>query len=209
VTLEHGLDMSEAIVSERLRLFVAVSIPEEIKREMGRAQAELRQALPADAMRWTRPEQFHLTLKFLGKVEANQIETLAARLEAACLGFVPIRLRAEQIGFFPARGRPRVVWVAVRDEQGELTRLHQDIEKASRAFTDEEPEGNFTGHATIGRARNIRREDLELLARFAGKMRERVFGEWIADGVELMRSELSAEGARHTAVRNIPFGNLP
>src|SRR5262245_11838999 len=48
------------------RLFIALPIPESIRREIAGIQDELRKALSEQAVRWTRPEQFHLTLRFFG-----------------------------------------------------------------------------------------------------------------------------------------------
>ena len=69
------------VVGAQYRLFVAVMVPEEVKAEIERAQAELRRALPEARVTWTRPEQFHLTLKFLAHVEAQRVGEL---VEAAC-----------------------------------------------------------------------------------------------------------------------------
>ena len=98
------------------RLFIAVTIPEEIKAKIEEAQAELRRALPAHGVRWTRREQFHLTLRFLGDVDAARVEPLGEAIRAVCRGFGPLHLRAERVGFFPDLRYPRVVWVGVQDQ---------------------------------------------------------------------------------------------
>ena len=56
--------------SEQYRLFVAVAVPDDVKAKMEAAQADLRRVLPDRNVRWARREQFHLTLRFLGDVEA-------------------------------------------------------------------------------------------------------------------------------------------
>src|ERR1035441_6027074 len=95
---------------ERFRLFIAVTIPEEVKAKIAEAQAELRRALPERSVRWTKREQFHLTLRFLGNVDALRVEALEETLRAACRGFSPLPVRAPGAGVFPAprlsRGAP-------------------------------------------------------------------------------------------------------
>ena len=68
----------------------------------------------AGAIRWTRPDQFHLTLRFLGEVPAHRLKDLKQSVEAVCLGRRPIPLRAKGLGLFPGNRSPRVVgeWTA-------------------------------------------------------------------------------------------------
>src|ERR1035437_9263389 len=134
--------------SERFRLFIAVTIPKPVKAKMEEAQAELRRALPERAVRWTRREQFHLTLKFLGDVDAAQVEALGEAIRATCRGFGALHLRAERVGFFPDLRYPRVVWVGVQDQAEQLPLLQAAVDLAAREYTTEEKEAQFTGHVT-------------------------------------------------------------
>ena len=79
------------------------------------------------------------------------------------------------------------------------------MEEATLGFTIEKPEQNFTGHVTLGRAKDIRRQDADALARLGAAMAERFFGQWRADKIEIIRSELSSMGARYTTVATIPL----
>lgn len=190
---------------ERFRLFIAVTIPEEVKAKIAEAQSELRRALPERSVRWTKREQFHLTLRFLGNVDAPRVEALEEALRAACRGFSALRLSARGIGFFPDLRFPRVAWVRVSDQANQLARLQQAVEVSTREFTPEEPGEAFTGHVTLARIKRIRRPEAEALGKTAAGMAERRFGEWTAYKVELMRSELSPKGALHTSLAAIPL----
>ena len=106
--------MSDALPPETLRLFIALTVPEDVKTEIEKAQAALRRALPEGRVRWTKREQLHLTLKFLGNVDAQRFEPLVDAMRGACQGFGALELRAEGIGFFPDLRLPRVVWAGVR-----------------------------------------------------------------------------------------------
>jgi RNA 2',3'-cyclic 3'-phosphodiesterase len=195
--------------SERFRLFIAVAIPEAVKAKMEEAQAELRRALPEHGIRWTRREQFHLTLKFLGDVEAARIEELSEAIRAACRGFGVLRLRAERVGFFPERGYPRVVWTGVQDEGEKLPGLQRAVDAASQGFTTEAKEERFSGHVTLARIKAIRRPEAEALSKAAAAMADRVFGQWPAGQVELVRSVLSPQGASHSTLAAIALADLP
>jgi 2'-5' RNA ligase len=182
------------------RLFIAISLPEVIKDEIETAQGELRRALPGDDLRWTKREQFHLTLKFLGNVSVNRTEALIRSVQEACENHPAMRLCAGRIGFFPHLRSPRVIWAWVHDREDLLPKLQSAIELAVRDFTTGAAEEKFTGHVTLGRAKNIGRPQAEILAKLAGGMSERFFGEWTASKIEIIRSQLSSDGARYATL---------
>ena len=218
---------------ERWRLFIAITAPEAVKAELERAQAELRRALPDARIAWTRREQFHLTLKFLGDVPAERAESLADALRAVGRGFGALDLCAEGVGCFPDLRFPRVLWAGVGEEQaplppaeavapsdssdgselserpdpseGRLARLQRAIEAAAAEFTLEKGQERFSGHVTLARIKSLRRPEAQTLARLAQGMARRSFGQWRAESVELMRSELSSQGARHTLLACLPL----
>jgi 2'-5' RNA ligase len=187
------------------RLFVAISPPEIVKDEIEKAQRELREGLPGNVVRWTRREQFHLTLNFLGNVAEARVAELIGALREVCRPFAALRLRAERIGFFPDTRVPRVVWAWVHDDKDILPRLQEAIAARVTSFTDERAEKKFTGHVTLGRIQNFRRPQAEVLAKLAFGMAERFFGEWLASHVELIRSELSSGGSRYTTLATFPI----
>src|SRR5262245_31263727 len=109
--------MPDTIVPKPFRLFIAISLPKTVKAEIEKGQEELRRALTGDAVRWTKREQFHLALRFLGTVDSTRLSALADALRNASREFSPLQLRAERIGFFPDARFPRVVWIWVHDEK--------------------------------------------------------------------------------------------
>ncbi len=148
-------------------------------------------------VRWARPEQMHLTLKFLGDVGGGQVEQVRAVVGQALAGLESFELRAERCGCFPPRGKARVVWCGVADSSGVLLSCARrlDEELATVGFAREERA--YSPHLTLGRVR----EDSS-----NGKLRsavEQVGVVSVVQGVEkvvLMSSELRPKGARHTVV---------
>ncbi|MDB6121383.1 MAG: 2-5 ligase [Pedosphaera sp.] len=191
---------------EVVRLFIALPVPAAVKEELQRLQAELRRKLPSDCVRWTRPEQSHLTLRFLGNVAVDQVEELSAAVRAVCNNFAPLQLRAERIGFFPQIRFPRVIWAWVHDDREQLRLLQTALQEATASFTREKAEKDFTGHLTIGRTQSMKSAQARILGDLAQEMVDRVFGEWTADTVEIIRSELSSSGSRYFRVAEIPLG---
>lgn len=204
-----GLKLEDGNASHHvLRLFVAISVPENVKDEIEKAQKELRAALPGKFVRWTKRERFHLTLKFLGSVAESHLAGLIEALRVACLDFTMLRLRAERIGFFPDMQFPRVVWTGVQDGEDTLPQLQQAVETAVKNFTLEKPGQKFAGHVTLGRIQSIKRPQAEILAKQALSMADKFFGEWAAEKIELIRSELLPGGSRYTTLAAIPLSKV-
>ena len=78
------------------RVFIALPIPGPVKDEIVRVQDELRNLLPRRCVRFTKREQFHLTLRFLGNVKSQRVEGLINEIRAACREFSVLKLRAER-----------------------------------------------------------------------------------------------------------------
>jgi len=183
---------------EKFRLFVAIPMPETVRNEITGIQHEMRQLVSRDAVRWTKPEQFHLTLRFLGDVPVERVSALQEAVNAVCLGSSALPLRAQGVGFFPNARSPRVIWAGVNDGEGRLVDLQKKIEGAVQPFTQEPGTERFAGHVTVGRVKFLKRPEIEKLAAHAQAVQDRLFGEWTANEVELIRSDLLPAGACHT-----------
>jgi 2'-5' RNA ligase len=203
--------MPELVPTSHLRIFIALTVPDRVKTEMAKVQTELREALSRigkDRARWTKVEQLHLTLKFLGNVEAARIDDLVAAVRGACRSFASLRMRAGGIGCFPNLRAPRAVWAGVRDLDEKLPELQRAVAEAARACTLEAEPETFAGHVTLCRLKGVRSQEAEVLAVMAERMAGGCFGESTADKVEVMRSELSSQGAQHRYLATIPLGQV-
>lgn len=183
-----------------LRLFIALPVPAEVREEIGRAQGRLRREAPRGAVRWTRPEQFHVTLKFLGDFPSAQLEALKQAVSGACAGVAPMALAARGIGFFPNASKPRVLWAGASDSEGRLAELHRRIHAAVLPFAPADSSERFSSHITLGRFKPGRYGSLERFLECAEVLRSKTFGEWRADEVEIVRSILTPDGAEHASV---------
>ncbi len=188
-----------------LRLFIALAVPPDVRQEIGRAQGQLRRNSPPGAIRWTRPEQFHVTLKFLGDVPSAQVAALEAAVAKVCVGFKVMKLSAHGIGFFPGAQPPRVLWAGVDDLSGQLAELHWQMDAAVRPFAPAERLERFTGHITLGRFKPGHHAATPNLLARATVLRDRHFGDWQAGAAEIVRSELTAAGVMHAPLALCPL----
>ena len=159
--------------TEQLRLFVAIPFPDAVREEMLRVQHELQPLVPRDVVRWTKPEQFHLTLRFLGDVSSDRVAALQESVRAVCSGAPALHLRAQGVGFFPNARSPRVIWVGVNDGENRLVDLQKKIEAAVQPFTAEQGAERFAGHVTLGRFKQSKRLEIKELTARAEAMKDR------------------------------------
>jgi len=183
-----------------MRLFVALPVPANIRTQIAKFGRELDTQMPADAVRWTPEGQIHLTLKFLGKVDATALAELQQALGSATQGIGKIELQARSLGAFPSLRNPRVVWIGLEGDVKSLLRLQQQVSEATTPWCEKEENRKFSPHLTIGRLREPQsRAQRKISAALQAKQSPR-FGNWQAEEIHLMRSQLSPHGATHTAV---------
>lgn len=200
--------MTNESVDERLRLFVAITVPGAIREEMLRVQRELQPLAPRGVIRWAKPEQFHLTLRFLGDVASNRVTDLQESVRTACASTPVLPLRALGVGFFPHARSPRVIWAGVNDDENRLAELQKKIEDAVRPFTTERGNEHFAGHVTLGRFKQFKWLEIMELTASAEVLKDRAFGEWTTQEIDLIRSELSPTGARHSKFAAFQLGQI-
>jgi len=192
--------------SKAVRAFVAIRIPEAVLAKLTDVQREMKSLLPPRSTAWTKPDNMHLTLRFLGNVAPTSIPELEKRLRMALTGFGKLDLLCERLGCFPDLRYPRVVWAWVHDANGRLQALHRCIDEAVGEFAEQPAEARFVGHVTLARPKQIKRPEAEGLARFVEAAVNRSFGNWSAGEVVLIRSELSAEGSKYHDLASVAVG---
>jgi 2'-5' RNA ligase len=187
-----------------LRLFFAVELPLEIREAAADHAARLRREFPAARASWPRPEGLHLTLKFLGEVEAVRLDALHHAAATAATALAPFVLTVEGAGTFPARGAARVLWLGVRDEDGQLSRLQFRLDKECACAGFPRESKPFRPHLTLARLRAP--GGAETAALSEGHRRE-PFGPhaFQVSSLALVRSELGPGGSRYTPLQYHPF----
>ena len=134
-----------------MRLFIAVTPPPEVRRAALEAVEAAREL--GGAIRWTKQENVHLTLKFLGEVPDDTLEVLRDALREACSAHAPFDARLRGLGAFPTPRRARVVWAGVDEGAEEMTALAASVESALEPLGFRTEGRPYVPHATLGRAR--------------------------------------------------------
>ncbi|MDQ6741286.1 MAG: RNA 2',3'-cyclic phosphodiesterase [Candidatus Dormibacteraeota bacterium] len=135
---------------DRVRAFLALTLPEEQRRVLAAHVEECARRAPGH--RWVPPANLHLTLRFLGSLERSRLERLRQGLRSVRLAAFELGLDGR--GSFGPRAAPRVVWLGVGAGREHCAALAESVEEACAAVGLESEARPFRAHVTLARARS-------------------------------------------------------
>jgi 2'-5' RNA ligase len=156
----------------------------------------------APEVAWVARDNVHLTLKFLGAVEAARLEAVAGALAAAAARAAPFDLGLDGLGGFPSSRRPRVIWAGLGEGVAATAALAREVDVALAGLGFPREPREFSAHVTLGRVR-VPRSNRPLADALTGSGE---LGRQRVEHVVLMRSDLSPRGARYTELVAAPLG---
>lgn len=155
----------------------------------------------AKSAHWARPERMHVTLKFIGHVEANRLDAIRAAL-ATVRSNAPVAMEIRGVGFFPDECRPRVLWCGI-EASANLAPLASEVERALEPLAIPREERKFTPHLTLARLKDSC--GIEKLVRAAEEMKSRVFGSARETEFHLFESVTKPSGAEYRKIESYAF----
>lgn len=176
------------------RLFIALTLPAAVRDFL----AALAQPLPG--VSWTRHEQLHLTLRFLGDVPVEEVEPMLARL--AGVQVVPFILPVETVGTFPPNRPPRVLWIGVGSGHPRLFQLRQRIDDALLAAGLQLDVRTFHPHVTLARCTE---NAAAAVGHWLHARRDLAAPPFRVEAFDVYASDLRPGGAIHTLLRSFPM----
>ncbi|MFQ5455127.1 MAG: RNA 2',3'-cyclic phosphodiesterase [Nitrospirota bacterium] len=188
---------------DKIRSFIAIDIKESIRVEIGNIQKRIKE-IEGLQIRWVRPDGIHLTLKFMGDIAFSDIDRIKELLNRSVSGFSPLFIKIKGIGIFPDMRRPRVIWMGIEGDRKELIRLQNRVEKGLSDMGYPEEKRRFTPHLTIGRIKSVSSSHIKG-PQFNDIIEELKYveaGEFQANSVTLLKSELKPSGAVYTKLGN-------
>lgn len=186
-------------MGEKIRTFIAIGLPEFVLQAIAKTQETLRGS--GLDIRWVRREGIHLTLKFLGDIDRDDVGKIQAAMEEAAKGISPFTLTGDGVGVFPDFRRPRVIWAGISGDVQALFALQSALESQLKGLGFPKEKRHFKGHLTMGRVkdrvdRTKLQESLEGLARFET-------GSFTVKSVVLFQSTLRPQGAVYTRLAEV------
>jgi len=178
-----------------VRLFVAIELTDEVRDALQEVQKALGRA--ADGVRWVRPEQLHMTVKFLGETPDGEVPRVAEAVARSAARSRVFEMQLTECGCFPPRGLVRIVWVGTHEESGALQECVEAVEEEMDGIGFPKESRAFSAHLTIGRAKEGRSTDGVRLAVERGMVKpvRQSVGE-----LTLMSSVLSPKGPSYSVV---------
>jgi 2'-5' RNA ligase len=189
--------------NDSIRSFIAIHLPPIVKNKISTYIENLKKI--SDDVRWIKAENIHLTLKFLGEIEAKRVDLVKKNLYSLSDQFSPFYLKISDSGCFPGKKRPRVFWLGM--EQGKenpLFSIHRWIEEQLLKLAFEKEKRRFSPHLTLGRVRTKQPVDFADLFIFL-EQNPFIPVEFQVDEIFLMQSFLKPTGAEYRNIENYPL----
>jgi len=190
-------------MSQTVRTFVAIETPPELQAAVGGLIERLSSA-GAD-VRWVKPHNVHLTLKFLGDVALTDTARICQAVARAANEVQPFEVDVAGAGAFPNLARPRTVWLGVGDPAGALGALHKQVERRLEKLGFRRESRAFRAHLTLGRVRRAGPE-LAALARRLREHAEVALGRLAVGELVVFSSHLASEGPTYSPLGRASLG---
>ncbi len=136
----------------RIRTFIAIELSSEMQSKLAAVQQMLKKS--EAQVKWVRPENIHLTLKFLGYVSESQLKDVFEAVNKSIKQIAPFPLSFFGLGAFPNLNNPRVVWVGVNEGREILSRINRKLEGFLKGNGFPAEERKYFSHLTLGRVKS-------------------------------------------------------
>lgn len=183
-----------------MRAFVAINLPEADRQRLYDTLAPVRSA--GAPVRWTPPESLHLTLKFLGSIDAGTTHVVERILLDVVSRHATFDVDIAGLGAFPGLSRPRVWWVGVNDAP-RLLALQDELDRALEQAGFAREQRPYSPHVTVGRTK----ERARIGAVAGAAIQSFDYRAHVpVRTIDLMESRLSPRGARYERMLAVPLG---
>lgn len=176
-----------------MRAFIAIELPQTVKDYLARVQTKLKTA-NAD-VKWVNPPNIHLTLKFLGEIDEQQLVQITQILENIARNTPQFSIHLASFGAFPSIKSVRVIWAGIDKGDLKVRQIAENLEKEIEKTGTSNEEGSFSSHITIGRTRSSQnRNKLSQMLENLASERTNFPAELVAEKITLFKSTLTPKG---------------
>jgi len=176
-----------------IRTFVAVCLDAELRSGISVIQERVKKLAPN--VKWVAPDNFHVTMKFLGNVRRDRLSVVQAAMDEVAGSLAAFDLTVSGMGVFPTPRRPRVIWVGVEEGRDQLVALAKAVEDRLVRAGFEKEEKPFRSHITIGRVKESK--PVEGLVEGLGEIESGGVGVQRVDSITVMESVLRPGGPEY------------
>jgi len=185
----------------RHRIFIAINLPEDIKKRL----ADYRLKWPELPCRWTKRENLHITLIFLGYLNDEEILDIIKTTQEVASQSSSFSINLNRIIYGPPKKPPRMVW-AEGEKSQELANLQNDLENAlaSSETSINENSGEirpYSPHITLGRIKTWEFRQVEKEER--PEISEEISLIFPVESIEVMKSQLKRTGPEYAILESV------
>lgn len=187
---------------DKLRTFIAIELPAEIKNDLQSIQAFF-QNNRCDYVKWVDVPNLHLTLKFLGDIERWQIDPICSAIETAAINVRPFSLHIQEVGAFPNLDRPNILWAGLQGDLKTLSSWQKAIEEYLKPLGFPAESRPFSPHLTLGRLRETATLlERQSLGRQLAAIHPKTGTVMTVSSLNLVHSQLTIKGPIYTILRS-------
>ena len=181
-----------------LRIFFAVALQPSLRQSLIQQQLSLRGKLPAAS--WIAPQALHITLKFLGNIPDEDVESIRKAVSFELKDVGTILLSLGGVGVFPSREAPRIVWAGVASGEEKLRLLAHQLDRSLGALGYPMEERPFHPHVTLARVKRDQRSFGKALNTMGILDTNMNFGTQEVNTITLFKSDLTSSGSVYTVL---------
>jgi RNA 2',3'-cyclic 3'-phosphodiesterase len=186
-------------MAQLIRTFIAIELNDPLHQSLDKVEEELKRERAARLVRWVAPESIHVTLKFLGDVDAVKLPELQRAVADACTGIAQFDFSIHGLGAFPNLQRPIVIWAGAQGRVDVAGLLAEKIDTACAALGFPREERPFAPHLTLGRVkREASLDEKRIVGEMISKAQVGTIGAVQVERVSVMKSELRPGGSLYT-----------
>lgn len=188
-----------------IRLFVALDLAIPVVERLVLLQDELDRILPNDVnARLVAPENIHVTLKFIGEVDASMVSVIETAIGEMTRPLFPFEFRTQGCGAFPDLASARIIWAGLDTQGAEvMSLLHQTLERGLDEIGIVPDPREYRPHITLAR---LRSEKPVNIGEFLTPLQNLELGTSYVRDLVLMASELTKDGPVYKVVRRFALG---
>ncbi len=180
----------------KFRGFIAIDIePTEM---IERFLNELKKAKAR--MKLVEPQNLHITLKFLGDTDENDVDSIENFMKDSVSGLKPFNITLRGTGVFPNPRRINVIWIGMKDD-GSTERIFQKLDKHLEKLGYRRESRKFSPHLTVARVKSV--QDRENLISIINGYANEKFGDTLVKSIRLKKSVLTRGGPIYSTVREV------
>ncbi|HOW34842.1 MAG TPA: RNA 2',3'-cyclic phosphodiesterase [Candidatus Omnitrophota bacterium] len=191
------------MTSNTLRLFIAIELDPSVREAIGIIQDHLRKS-GAD-VKWVKPDDIHLTLKFLGDTPTDIVDKIANAMQESVQSVKKFLIEITGLGAFPKISSPRIIWVGIENGRKEVKQIAASLEEKLETLGIKKEEREFSAHITVGRTRSP--QNIFALSKILKEFKSTAPITQEVSHITLIKSTLTAQGPVYEVLRRADFGN--